>query len=106
MPRKSFHADKINVGDGGVLAIGEFRGQKIITREAIDGKTGKKVQRHRLVINIESLDSAATPIAIECNGWEEVPAELPFTKGDRIVARVVGEFNGSYSADAVAKLSL
>jgi len=55
-------------------------------------------------VNIESLDDSATPYTLEFNGWEEVPAELPFKKGDRIVARVVGEFNGSYSIDAAAQL--
>ena len=87
---------------GGILAIGEFRGQKILSREAVDGKTGKKVTRHRLVINIESLDASASPFTLEFNGWESLPAEVPFRKGDRIVARVLGEYNGSFSIDAVA----
>jgi len=96
--------DKINVKDGGILAIGEFRGQKVISREAVDAKTGKKVTRHRLAINLESIDASATPIAIEFNGWEVLPAELPFRKGDHVVARIIGEFNGTYSIDAAAQL--
>jgi len=101
----SCHVDKLNVRDGGVLAIGEFRGQKVISREAVDAKSGKKVTRHRLAINLESLDASATPIAIEFNGWEVMPAELPFQKGDRVVARIIGEFNGTYSIDAAAPLT-
>jgi len=89
---------------GGLLAIGELRGQKVVSREAIDAKSGKKIVRHRLVINLESLDGAGTPLAIEFNGWENKPSLLPFQKGDRLIARVTGEFNGSYSIDAVGRL--
>jgi len=42
-------------------------------------------------------------MSLEFNSWEDVPAELPFRRGDLIIATITGEFNGAFSVDAVAR---
>jgi len=102
-PRKScLSLTRIEPSSGGLFAIGEFRGQKIISREAVDSKTGRKIMRHRLVVNCERLDGSGQPMALEFNTWEDLPAELPFKRGDVVIAEISGEFNGVYGITAVA----